>query len=260
MSDQHDEIEIGVKGDATRPDVPDAARRRLVGAGVAAPVVLTLMNRPALATDVGGPPLNCSVSGWVQLGLSLAPSGSMQRMPCDGNSPGYWKNSDFPGKGTQNADTCRWVGAPTFQDLFGAPPVPISSLVQFPIAATYTLGDVLNSEEIKTCIHQKAQAFGCHGQDRPQECSGPLYNKDLYPNLNGSLAFHAAAMYANSVTGQGYPLPLEQIVQMYLATFNGGTYNIGTVSLSAVEVQRFWESTYHTYALNELYWYSPPGS
>jgi hypothetical protein len=93
MSDQHDEIANGPKGDAARPDatgadVPDAARRRFATVGLIAPVILTLSGRTAWATGGAGPGGNCSESGLLSGNLSN-PGGTCGGEGC---SPGYWKN------------------------------------------------------------------------------------------------------------------------------------------------------------------------
>lgn len=207
-------------------------RRQLTRAGLAAPVALTLMNRTALATGdhTGQPPANCTISGWVQLGMSIAPSGAMQRGPCWGKSPGYWKNKSFAGKGTWNDQLCRYAGGLVFKDLFLAPPVDASYMV-YQVAENFTLGDVLNSEGVRQCVKHK------QGDAAAQ----------AYPNFNGGLAFHAVAAYLNASFNVGNnALSPNEVVQMYQATYTGaGTYQVGDVQLTGEDIKRFWENTYH---------------
>lgn len=207
-------------------------RRQLTRAGLAAPVALTLMNRTALATGdhhTGQPPANCTISGWVELGMSIAPSGAMQPGPCWGKSPGYWKNKSFAGKGTWNSHLCRYAGGTVFKTLFGAPPVDAAYMV-YQVADDFTLGDVLNSEDVRQCIkHKKGNAVAQN-----------------YPNFNGGLAFHAVAAYLNASYNIGNNgLSPAEVIQMYQATFAGGTYQVGDVQLTGEDIKRFWQNTYH---------------
>jgi hypothetical protein len=71
-----------------------AGRRRFLTAGLgAAPVILTLSNRPALAT--GG--RVCTPSAYVSVAIGTSLTGPQR---CYGRSPGYWKNH-CPSSGTQ---------------------------------------------------------------------------------------------------------------------------------------------------------------
>lgn len=62
-------------------------RRRFLLAGAAAPVVLTLANRPAFALT------NCDPCGFVQLQTSLNPSAQVRSAACGGSTPLYWRST-----------------------------------------------------------------------------------------------------------------------------------------------------------------------
>jgi hypothetical protein len=76
-------------------------RRFLAGGLAAAPVILTLSNRPALAT--GG--RVCTPSAYVSVAVGTSLTGPQR---CYGRSPGYWKNH------------CPSSGSMKFYDVFGA--------------------------------------------------------------------------------------------------------------------------------------------
>ncbi|MET0093070.1 MAG: hypothetical protein ABW120_06025 [Sedimenticola sp.] len=61
----------------------DQTRRRLTKAGLAAPVIMSLASRPALANTRNF----CTISGWG----SVHPSGRPEDHTCEGRSPGHWK-------------------------------------------------------------------------------------------------------------------------------------------------------------------------
>ncbi|MES9869284.1 MAG: hypothetical protein ABW149_06235 [Sedimenticola sp.] len=61
----------------------DQTRRRLTKAGLAAPVIMSLASRPALANTRNF----CTISGWG----SVHPSGRPEDHTCEGRSPGFWK-------------------------------------------------------------------------------------------------------------------------------------------------------------------------
>ncbi|MET0081735.1 MAG: hypothetical protein ABW079_01890 [Sedimenticola sp.] len=61
----------------------DQSRRRLAKAGLAAPVIMSLASRSALATTERN---FCTISGWG----SVHPSGRPDDQRCAGRSPGFW--------------------------------------------------------------------------------------------------------------------------------------------------------------------------
>lgn len=69
---------------ASQASGANLSRRTFAKAGlIAAPVVMTLASRPALASSKNF----CTISGWG----SVHPSGRPDGYTCEGRSPGYWK-------------------------------------------------------------------------------------------------------------------------------------------------------------------------
>jgi len=62
-------------------------RRWFLLGGAAAPVVMTLANRPAFALT------NCDPCGFVQLQTSLNPSAQVRSAVCGGSTPLYWRSN-----------------------------------------------------------------------------------------------------------------------------------------------------------------------
>lgn len=101
---QHDQAPAGM----------NPARRRLVKGAVATPLIVTIAGRPAWGSS-------CTPSALASANLSGRHDFSL----CQGRSPGYWKNHDWPNEALKSAD---------FQQLFGGA-----------YYSGMTLGDVLSN-------------------------------------------------------------------------------------------------------------------
>lgn len=239
MAEMHNDSENPGKPEAAASDRPNAIRRRIATATLAAPVILSFSGRSALATwGHSDPGKNCSVSGWIELGTSIAPSGATARTSCGGQKPYYWKTKNFSGKGTWSNDKCRHEGGLRFTDcFFDAPPCHGG----YPNMVDYRLGDVFT--DICSYINNIPE----WKKDRYRE----LYRSDWYktykhpPYAQLEFAQHALATFLNASYGYIDFDPIE-VKKMYLATFAGGSYPVSgmNVLLSQTEVQQFWMSTY----------------
>jgi hypothetical protein len=94
MQDVNDNpTSLNTDGDGKTPqglataDRKGVNRRKFLLAGAAAPVVMTLANRPAFALT------NCDPCGFVQLQTSLNPSAQVRSAACGGSTPLYWRST-----------------------------------------------------------------------------------------------------------------------------------------------------------------------
>jgi hypothetical protein len=209
------------------------SRRRIAAAGLAAPVVLSFSSRAALATGGhggwGDEGKNCTVSGWVELGVSVAPSGMTHRTNCGGKDPSYWYGKGFSGRGEWDSQKCRHKNGVKFTAVFnGVPPV-----AGYTLAYDYLLGDVF--KDIRGIVA---------GKDK----DGAWYKPENHPPFQDlAFAAHAVAMYLNALSGYVEVDP-EQIKMMFISTYaaSGPGYPVaGTgVMLTKADVLQFWMSTY----------------
>ena len=78
------------QGETKEADV-EKRRRFIKGAGIAAPVIMALANRPAFGAV-------CTVSGFISVDPGNLSAAGHVVASCGGKSPGYWKNNlgDWP--------------------------------------------------------------------------------------------------------------------------------------------------------------------
>lgn len=213
MSDQHDETTNGAGATAPGPDAPDATRRRFAAIGLAAPVILTLTSRRALAEV----PFNCTPSGWAELNISI---GASARTPgsCGGMSPGYWKNHPVS-----------WSPLP-FATLMPISPGDVSDQDKKKWGAGGTLFSAVFGQPIT------------NGQGQQLSLMQVLWNAP------GSLEFHTIAAYLNaaSMGEMNYGLSAQRVIDIYVAVKVAGEYQVGPgLTLNAGTAQQYFENTYH---------------
>ncbi len=223
MTDRQSREAGPVDSAAERPD-GQLSRRRFTGAGLAAPVILSLASRPAFGAI-------CTPSGFVSYSPNN-PSGVRHVVDgCGGLSPGAWKNP-YAGNGDGS-----------FRDWLAAGYLPNDPDEQPPNA-----GAGNNTSGIRRYKRDNpgpyvptlfTDAFGGYGP------SG-LSMHDVLLDLPGSLEFHAAATLLNAASGiPGYMSP-STVINLYIASFTG-TYSSGgtTIDMSTFDLKAFFEQTYH---------------
>lgn len=194
---------------------PDALRRKIAKAGLAAPVVLaTLASRPVL----GAAPYNCTISGQ----LSGNTSGHGPDQPCNklGLSPGYWKTHTAPG------DWPTILPGAAFNTVFAD--------------AYWWTPQNNNAVELCPPNYQNCS-------DNPTFLQVLSSTAGMRPNLNyPALGRAAVASYLNAYKfAPNYPLTPAEVVAMFNAVHSGGTYPINpTTSWNAAQVMTYFESLY----------------
>lgn len=198
------------KDPTTREDRPlvNEQRRRLTKGGLAAPVVIgTLLSRPVL----GAAPHNCTISGQLSGNVSTHTQGDCSLL---GASPTDWitqtsavVNKDALFTSVGFVDTY-WKR--TSNDRIIAPHVKPGSVA--------TLLQVLANQEAS--------------------------NADNKPK-NLPLGRAAVASYLNALEyAPDYPLSTAQVVAMFNATINGGSYDPTGVNWNAAQVLAYFSSLY----------------
>ena len=196
----------------TRPQV-DEQRRRLTKGGLVAPVVIgTLLSRPVL----GAAPYNCTISG--QISGNVSAHGPDQSCIL-GDAPSTW------------AALSTW-------------PSPYTPGTQF--NATTSYGAFANAyrrkTEAGTTYLVNTSATGTQPATLKDVLTLPASSSN--PPPNPELGKAAVASLLNAVKyAPDYPLTPGQVIEMFNATYNGGTYNVnGTVLWNAATVLAYFKS------------------
>ena len=197
----------------TRPQV-DEQRRRLTKGGLVAPVVIgTLLSRPVL----GAAPYNCTISG--QISGNVSAHGPDQSCIL-GDAPSTW------------AALSTW-------------PSPYTPGTQF--NAAFADAYKRKTEPGGTTRLVNTSANGSQPATLLDVLTLPASSTDAPPNPE--LGKAAVASLLNAVKyAPDYPLTPGQVIEMFNATYNGGTYNVnGTVLWNAATVLAYFKSLMPSY-------------
>jgi hypothetical protein len=204
-------------GGTVAPDLPDEARRRFIGrAALLAPAIVTLTSAPSFGTTFS----NCTLSGWVHLTASVAPSGMQVRGNCGFRSPGYWMSAPHAPWPLPRTTPFYVNGS---DGVFTTPNTFDSKYVDPAANPALTLRDVLS------------------------------------PSYAGSLAWFAIAHLFNAMTAPGYPLAAGEVIAMYNAVAGGGEYITASgARLDLMDVKNFWEQLQSDPGPTPFNYYTPP--
>lgn len=223
------------KDKLVKSETISSRRKFLTKAGVVAPVMLTMANKPAFGATV------CNISGFT----SVTPSGMKRHtmQSCGGYSHGAWKNPD---NGNGNGDGNRqhwydagiapeprersnhpdWTGNPKFATPPGVPIISdVSKKRQDPPATMFS--DVF--------VHM----------------AGDSRTFEEVIEANGSLDQFAAQTLLNALYfgWSGDKISPEDVILLHEAHVNGRTsfrnHAGSTVSIVGIDVKAFYESTQH---------------
>jgi len=201
------------KSPEVRPQV-DARRRRFTMGGLAAPVVMgTLLSRPVL----GAAPYHCTISGQISGNISPRPGAGVNCKTL-GQRPESWRDqTSWPNTVVPKTTSFTSVG---FLDKYR---VKSNKLVD-PTAS--------GNPDIATFQEVLALDVGS-GQGNPAPA-------------NLDLGRAAIASYLNAMaSAPNYPLSRQQVVAMFNATINGGTYPVNpSTSWTATQVLAYFRSLY----------------
>ncbi|MEQ9395851.1 hypothetical protein [Haliea sp.] len=200
------------------------SRRRFTGAGLAAPVILSLASRPAFGAV-------CTPSGFVSYSPNNPSGIRRHEAACGGLSPGAWKTPDA-GKG--DGSRAQWLPfAPNPRQEGNASP-----------AAKSAEKSAKKSRSVDTFADPPGtlffDVFGVNDH------FGTLH--DVLLERSGSLEFHVVAALLNSTTIPGY-MATEDVIGLYRATFYGyssyTTVKGATIRMDGFDLKAFIEQTYH---------------
>ncbi len=199
-------------------------RRDLTKAGLAAPVILSLLSRPAWGGAM-------CYSGLQSGNTSNAKSDSN----CSyGRSPGYWKYKVL--------GTPRWPGP------FPTPP-PGTDTSYHGCASPKTDGTI--SDYCKG-LFQDASKIGSVPGLKTRDAGYPL-DRSAHSNytlmqvlwqLSGSRDYDAIATYFNALTVPGFAIDLPVAEDMVNALLSGSDYTDGNLTMSPSEIQAYFKSLY----------------
>lgn len=223
---------------------PDLSRRRFTRAGAAAPVVLgSLISTPVLATG-DRPPYNCTISGQMSGNVSQKPTTPNCKVL--GRSPGYWKNhTGWPSgvlRGSLPANNCSFTttapagtwfnlasfGGSTFADAFRRKSFGSGSNAECKVL------DIGDSD------------FGAAGPNKATLLQVLNTEGGLNDTTYKALGRAAVASLLNALAfTPTYPLSPKQVIDMFNAVYNGGTYKVNaTTYWNADQVKTYFESLY----------------
>ena len=195
------------------------SRRRFTGAGLAAPVILSLASRPAFGAV-------CTPSGFVSYSPNNPSGIRRHEAACGGFSPGAWKTPDAGQGDGSRAQWLPFVPNPRQED--NASPGKSARRSR----SVDTLADPPGTLFF--------DVFGVNDH------FGTLH--DVLLDRPGSLEFHVVAALLNSTTIPGY-MATEDVIGLYLATINGyTTYTTVqgvTIPMGGFDLKAFIEQTYH---------------
>ena len=192
-------------------DRPDPVRRRLARGGLAGTVVLgSLISRPVLGNGVVGAPYDCTISG--QLSGNMSPRAG-DGIACNslGQSPSTWATiTDWP-----------------FGVTRGSLPTATTTPFPHPFAdpGTYFNGFLGLANSFR---YNEAGGIGFNTTNATRPAT--ILQILLSPNTNDRFNFgrEAIAALLNAIGGgvgaAPYPLTPPQVVAMYNAVYNGGSY------------------------------------
>ncbi|RLA41880.1 MAG: hypothetical protein DRR06_15345 [Gammaproteobacteria bacterium] len=177
---------------------PNVGRRNFAKAGLAAPVLLSVVNRTAWA----GPA--CAPSAFASAAFASSQPGEV---PCEavGCSPGFWMNHP-----------CAWPNPDCVSD-------SILADKDDPCPAGETCYSKGNSKFVRdgTTFYD---AFGCN----PDGGNGDTTLQEVLEIEKGTqnINFHAAAAILNAKTGQpGYPLSVLEVKTIFCELITTGMYS-----------------------------------
>ncbi|MBM4180506.1 MAG: hypothetical protein FJ209_02995 [Betaproteobacteria bacterium] len=195
-----------------RPQV-DERRRRFTQGGLAAPIVMgTLLSRPVL----GAAPHNCTISGQLSGNVSTHVQGICSSL---GKSPEYWRDlTNWPGTVTSLVQKNTLFTAKGFTDTYWK-----RNNNQRLVAPNTSNSTVATFQEV---------------------LANTVANNN--PPTNIDLGRAAIASYLNAIQfAPNFPLSTAQVVAMFNATINGGTYPINpSTSWTAAQVLAYFRSLY----------------
>lgn len=228
---------------ATGAKRPDLSRRRFTRAGAAAPVVLgSLISTPVLATG-DRPPYNCTISGQMSGNVSQKPTTPDCKVL--GKSPGYWKNhSGWPSgvtRGSLPSTTCAFTAEAPAGTRFGLTSAGGSTFVD---AFRYKAMGSGSSAECKvldlgdtgfSTVTAKATLLQVlHTEGGLNDTTYKALGRAAVASLLNALAFTPT-----------YPLSAKQVIDMFNAVYNGGTYQVNASTFwNAGQVKNYFESLY----------------
>lgn len=206
----------------------DLSRRKFAKAGlIAAPVVMTLASRPALAQKNF-----CTISGWG----SVNPSGLVGERLCKGRSPGFWKTY---GSGPTAA---AWALADTAYGIKAGPANPVAPGNEYSVPTEAELNFEVDEkrltqddkDEYVRMLRDETSTFddliGFHVPGLPDLIDGPSDGvwtltrptiMHVLWDMPGSDAFHYAASLLNAAAWDyEYGYTLEEMRNL-IATLDG---------------------------------------
>lgn len=223
----HDpQVSTPVDANAVSPgkDRVNLSRRRFARSGAAAPVVLgSLMSKPALASI----PYNCSISGQ----MSGNTSARIRIADCKtlGKSPGYWKNnSGWPAPYVQGSlpyGTCSYTSV-------GLPTLTRGTVFGGLVAGKFALKNSFLFKCEGTSPNFVCKVYGsrdpgfvtCNSANKATLLQVLNAGGGTNENMVYELGRITVASILNSKSNADFPLTVEQIVEMFNAVIDGGTY------------------------------------
>ncbi|MEQ9462700.1 MAG: hypothetical protein RJQ10_03495 [Haliea sp.] len=220
---QAQESESGRQEHGTGSSDSQLSRRRFTGAGLAAPVILSLASRPAFGAV-------CTPSGFVSYAPNNPSGLRRHEAACGGFSPGAWKTPD---SGNGDGSRAQWL----------------------PFAPNPRQGG--NSSPGNSGRNKNKKSGGGDAFTDPpgtlffdvfgvNDHFGTLH--DVLLDRPGSLEFHVVAALLNSTTIPGY-MATDDVIGLYLATIYGypsyTTVKGGVIPLAGFDLKAFIEQTYH---------------
>lgn len=195
-------------------------RRRFARAGVAAPVIMMLANRPAFGAI-------CTASGFASYSPN-SPSGVRHLVGgCGGLSPGAWRTPDA---GNGDGSRQQWTAA-------GYNPNPRQDGNTHPGRGNGNGGGGVTYNDPAGTLFDAV--FGT------TTGYGTLH--DVLLNMSGSLEFHAVAALLNTSLA-GYGLSKEDVIGLYWLGAYGTPYETASGSIlnpGDIDVKAFFDQTYH---------------
>lgn len=225
--------------DLTPPPV-DQGRRRLTKAGLAAPAVLgVLASRPVLANPLH----HCTPSGYIS-GFASPRPGAVSCSTA-GHPPSYYQpsKSTWPG-GTGGpflnsaGNSRRFRNAPNVSGSFHGSPIRFADAYQVRrLDPPFTVRDASVWDVLRGCNVSEANG-DCIPNWVVEARSG--FNPDI------TLGMEAIVAAMNAVSGYpgSFPIPLQQVVEMFnKVVVSGGLYQVThTNQWNAAEVKTYWQS------------------
>jgi hypothetical protein len=223
------------------PPQVDETRRRLAKASLAAPAVLgALASRPVLGASLH----HCTPSGHISGFASPNPGATP---PCSrlDHTPSYYaaSKSNWPGGISgpflnSSGNSRQFPDAPSISGTFHG------SRIRFKDA--YQVRQLVNPFNVRTATVWDILK-GCNVNETSERCA-PNWVLEARPGFDPDIALGQEAIAAamNALTGYpgSFPIPIQQVVEMFNKVVTlGGLYQVtSTNQWNAAEVKAYWQS------------------